>query len=272
MCVIGIAMHVHPQWPVIIAANRDEFLQRPTSGPQQLGVDAQGHAFFGGRDLEKGGTWMGVGAGGFFVGLTNQRLGGGAGSPAPRSRGEVVLEALRLASVVEINAWLSTLPTADYLPFNLMYGTAEAMWVAYVRPDAAPQVEQVPSGIHALPNDVLDSPRFPRAARVVAGMGGALDGLPSDASWPDVSASLTTLLADRTPPNEDERAVLAAQGGELDLWVALDHILIRTPVYGTRSSTLVALSPGAVAGYGFVDGAPGDAPLVDYTHWLRAGE
>lgn len=273
MCVVGVACEAHPRWPVIIAANRDEFLLRRSSGPEVLGVDDAGRPFVGGRDLERGGTWMGVGAGGFFVGLTNQRVAGPV-EQAPRSRGEVVLRGLSLGGADALTRWLDELEASDYLPFNLMYGSAaEGMRVAYVRPGAAVQIAEVPPGIHALPNDVLDSPRFPRAARVRRRMREVLSVERHGRGWPELSAELVAVLSDTTEPTAEEIAILAAQVDEipegLELLKALDVIRIQTPVYGTRSSTLVALAPEAVAGYSFVEGPPGEAPLIDHTSLLN---
>src|SRR6201999_151575 len=96
MCTVLILRHVHPELPLILAANRDELFERPTTGPQLLPGTPR---FFVPRlDQARGGTWMGVTDTGFFVGLTNQRGSQNLGV-APRSRGEVVLQTLRAGSV-----------------------------------------------------------------------------------------------------------------------------------------------------------------------------
>lgn len=268
MCVIGVALGVHPRWPILIAANRDEFLDRPAAPPRPLGRDVEGQPFFGGMDLARGGTWMGVGASGLFVGLTNQRVIGDDGAPAPRSRGEVVIEALRLRHPEAISQAMRALPTQAYKPFNLMYGSAdEGLWVAYVRPDQPVTVEPVPEGVHALPNDALDSPLFPRAARLRR----RLRVLLGEAAqpWPDLSEGLVEILSDTTAPSGAEIATLAESGGDIELLKALDSIKIRTEIYGTRSTTLVAMAPGEIAHYGFIDGPPGETPLIDCTPLLH---
>ena len=67
MCTIVILRHVHSEWPLVLAANRDEFYGRPTQGPQLL---SESPRVVGGRDVERGGTWMGTTDSGLFVGLT----------------------------------------------------------------------------------------------------------------------------------------------------------------------------------------------------------
>jgi len=243
--------------PVIFAANRDEYHERPATLPQVLD-EATG--VVGGRDLSAGGTWMGLSPGGFFAGLTNQRQPGGA-ARGRRSRGEVVLETLKAGARGGIEAartWLEGIDAADYNPFNLVFGTAETLIAAYGRADL--RFAPVPPGVHVLPNDVLDAPGFPKVQRIQA----ALRDLPAD--WPGIEARLAAVLADATPP-----AVLPDEPGIAlpdEVRGALHAVNVRLPAYGTRSSSLAALVPGGVAQYRFAEGPPG-APFVDYAALLN---
>ncbi|MCB9550744.1 MAG: NRDE family protein [Myxococcales bacterium] len=251
MCTLVILHRVVPGLPVVLAANRDEYLARPATGPMLL--DAE-RGIIGGRDLSAGGTWLGFTPGGFFAGVTNQRQ--GARRDAPGSRGQVVLDVLRAGAEGGVDAarrWLGALDVGRYNPFNLAFGDAEGVWVAYGRHDL--RVEAVPAGVHVLPNDVLDSAVFPKVARIQ----GRLAAPPG--AWPALVARLEAVLADDTPPAQvpDEpdaglpRAALAA----------LHAVKVVLPGYGTRSATIAALAPGRVAHYLHADGAPGDAPFVD---------
>jgi uncharacterized protein with NRDE domain len=241
MCTILILRHVHPDWPLLLAANRDELFERPTSGPRAL--PGSPRILLPGRDEVHGGTWMGVTDQGLFVGLTNQR-GAMAQGPAPRSRGEVVLQALQAGSVEAIERYLDALNPADFSPFNLLYGDAHALRVAYARgATSGLSRADVPPGIHVLPNDVLDTPALPKVerARVLAAEH-------ARRPWPELAPRLQELLADHHLPAE--HLIPEPPPGAIpsrDLARQLQALCIHTPNYGTRSSILLALAPGAVA-------------------------
>ena len=93
MCTIVVASRLRADFPLLVAANRDEFLGRPALPPAE-----RSPGLIAGVDLEKGGTWLGATRAGLFVGLTNQHTEHLLG-PAPRSRGEVVLGALEAGSL-----------------------------------------------------------------------------------------------------------------------------------------------------------------------------
>lgn len=255
MCTIVALRKVHPELPLILATNRDESLSRPSAPAARL-LDAP--RTVGGRDLLHGGTWMGVTEQGLFVGVTNQR--GAAPRPGLRSRGELVLESLRLGEPDTIRSWLQGVDARAYAGFNLMVGSAERAFVAYGREStAALRFAEVPEGVHVLPNDVLDSADFPKVQRARDLVGDATS-LP----WPVLRDRLQALLGDtRQPPLEaippsPETAALPAE-----LLQRLAAIRVQTPSYGTRSSTVVALAPGRVHDYRVADGAALDTPFVD---------
>ncbi|MCA9543994.1 MAG: NRDE family protein [Myxococcales bacterium] len=258
MCVILVARDLHPDWPVCIAANRDEFKARPSAGPRVLQETPRA---IGGLDLKAGGTWMGATATGFFAGLTNQRTYTRA-DPARRSRGEVVAGALARADVAVVCAWLATLRPDDYNPFNLLFGTATDLWVAYAWPgEAAVRFEPVPPGLHVLPNDRLDSPDFPKVARAQA----LLAEVPPGELFPAMQRALADTQVPSPLPDEPLNRLPKALRGPL-------HALrVITPLYGTVSATAVALIPSGVAQYRFARGAPGDAPFEDVIGLLRGG-
>ena len=261
MCTIALLRRVHPEYPLILAANRDEVLNRPALGPHLL---SESPRVVGGKDLERGGTWMGVTDGGLFVGLTNQRP---TGQPvvAPRARGEVVLRALQAGSVEAIERYLDTLDAREFNPFNLLYGDAERLRVAYARPDSRHLArEDVPEGVHVLPNDVLDSPELPKVQRA---RGQALEV--ATRPWPELVRGLQALLSDTTlpllehMPEPPPGAPFTRE--QLRQYQAL---CIHTPGYGTRSSAIVALAPGRVAHYLASDSAPCEGAFRDVTPLL----
>lgn len=258
MCTIVALVAQRPDFPLVLATNRDEFYARPTAGP---GLLLEAPKAIGGRDLLAGGTWMGVSEAGLFVGVTNQRSSEGR-DPSKLSRGELVLASLRLGEPEAIARHLETLDARRYNPCNLMFGTAEALFVAYARADAAPfELVRVAPGLHVLPNDRLDSPDFVKVGRAQA-----LIAPHVDAPFPELAAQLKRALADRLLPELDA----IPQGSEeatrpRELLRELAALCVRTPAYGTRSSTVVALAPGRVGHYLYADGPPDQTPFADVT-------
>jgi uncharacterized protein with NRDE domain len=247
---------VSRRFPVVIAANRDELYARPALPPRRLAdIDA-----VAGLDGERGGTWAGATARGFFAGVTNQRT-GGPPDPTRRSRGDVVVECLRRGESAAVHDYLRGLDLVRYNPFNLIFGDARGLECAYAR-DGELRFEAVPPGVSVLPNDVLESPRF--AAKVARAH--ALLGDPSelaDLEWPALHERLVNTLADHQLPPP---GAVSPPGSELER--ALAALCIHTPLYGTRSTTTVAIEHGRTAKYFFADAPPCMAASRDVSHLL----
>lgn len=276
MCTLVLFRDVFARYPFVLAANRDELYARATSGPTVLREDPR---VVGGRDLEKGGTWMGVSRAGLLAGVTNHRT-GRAPDRSRRSRGEIVVEAVASSSIEDAVAYVGSLRATDYNPFNLLIATAERAVVAYARDDEAHiELVEVPPGIHVLPNDRLDAPGWPKVVRAHHDA----SRVASDRPWSAVSRELRDVLADhRAEPPTATLAAIAAEratgGPAQERWItpevvrALDALCIHTPVYGTRSASLIALEPGRVAEYWFADGPPCVTPFRDVRGCLDADE
>jgi uncharacterized protein with NRDE domain len=263
MCTIVVLCGIHPDFPVVVAANRDEFYARATAGPEVVEAEPR---IVAGRDLEHGGSWLGACATGMFVGLTNQRT-FESPDPALRSRGEVVLEALRQGSLDGARRYVASLDCRKYNSFNLIYGDASAVEVAYARSDTAcPEIEPLPGGVTVLTNDRLGSPDFPKALRA-AELARAVTG----SRWADWLEALGGLLADHQLPDEGSLADPPVHSVlNKPLLRQLQALCIHTPVYGTRSATVIAVVPGRIAHYAFADGPPCTARFVDVSHLLGA--
>ena len=230
MCTLVVLHRVHPELPVVLAANRDELFARQTEGPQILVDDPR---VVGGRDVVAGGTWLGLTPSGFFVAVTNEA--GAAPRPGLRSRGALVMDMLREGGTAAAESWLRAREPARYNPFNLMFGDAGGLRVAYARGGQL-EVDDVPQGVHVLPNGRLDSPHFGKVAHI--------QGLLADPAtvWAGLLGQLRGALAD-------------------------DLVCVRTPFYGTRSSSVIALRQGSVAVYLHADGPADEAPFEDHA-WL----
>ena len=249
MCTLVALFGIHPRFPLVLAANRDEFLDRPSAPPGVL--EAQSRAV-GGRDLEKGGTWLGVRPDGFFAGLTNLRP-ERTPRPALRSRGDAVVRVLRANGPKNAVSYLKTLDPSDFNGFNLLFGDASDLRIAYLRPDApSVHIESVRPGLHELHTSYLDDPSYPKVSRIKAALKG-----PLPEEWEPLAAQLRTAMGDHSLPALEDIAEPSA-GAFLDRQTRreLDAVCIHREGYGTRSATVMALVPRGVAHYGHAEGPP----------------
>jgi len=249
---------VGPDHAVVVAANRDEYLARPAVGPVEILARPRA---LGGLDQEKGGSWLGVTDSGFLALLTNQPEPAGP-RPAARTRGEIVLEVLRSAGAPGARAYLDALDASNYNSFNLLFGDAGGLEVAYGRSDRrAIEREPVPPGLHVLPNGRLDQAGHRKVARARALVAPHLG-----AAWPELSRQLAAALADHARPDladlpESEPNARFPR----DLVRELHALCIHTPLYGTRSAAIIALDPGRLAHLLWAPGPPCTTPFSEAT-------
>ncbi len=220
MCLIVLALNAHPELPLVVLANRDEYYARPTARAHYF---SDAPELFGGRDLEKGGTWLAVSRSGRFAAVTNFR------SPhavrSGRSRGALVREAL--TPYPTALAWAHDLARSQYPSFNLLLGDQRELYYTH---EASAQVLPLSPGIHGLSNARLDDP-WPKVRRACA----RLEQLLTAPSL-DVEAAFA-ILADRTEAPDHELPDTGVQRG---LERTLSAAFIAMPGYGTRASTVVA--------------------------------
>lgn len=225
MCLIAFAWRAAPGYALVVAANRDEFHARPTA-PAAFWDDVP--ALFAGRDLQDGGSWMGVARDGRFAALTNHRD-PGAARVARRSRGHLVADFLRSHDPASGYAQAVAGQRGQYNGFNLLAGDARELW--YVANDSA-AARPVEPGFHALSNARLDT-AWPKAI----GLAGALESaLGARRDEDALVADLFAALADPVPPPD---ALLPDTGVGLARERVLGARRIVDPVYGTRSSAVL---------------------------------
>ncbi len=219
MCLIVFAWRPGHALPLVVAANRDEFYARPTH-PLSAWEDAPGvHA---GRDLEAGGTWLGVGPEGRFAALTNIR--DPQQPQGPRSRGELVAAYLRGELGVEAYLDQVSSHSAQYSGFNLLVG--DGLQLGYVNAhDVAPRLLE--PGVYGLSNAGLDTP-WPKLLKARDGLRAALQ----DPQPP----RLLELLADGAQVADAE---LPRTGVGLATERLLSSVFIASQNYGTRASTVL---------------------------------
>jgi uncharacterized protein with NRDE domain len=224
LCLIVIAWKARDDLPLIVAANRDEWRERPAQ-PAHWWNDAP--AILAGRDLRAGGTWMGVTRSGRFAAITNFRDPAERRSTAP-SRGALVTEFLQSGEAPE--RFLATIAAraGAYNGFNLIVGDGASLWYFGSREGA---MRPIDPGVHGLSNHLLDEP-WPKVRRGRDVMAAALD----DA---DPAPRLFEMLSDANPAPDAE---LPDTGVGITWERRLATALITGEEYGTRCSTVVAFA------------------------------
>jgi uncharacterized protein with NRDE domain len=222
MCLVFIAHQVHPRLPFVMLSNRDEFYHRPTL-PAHFWEEEPN--VLGGKDLEAGGTWMGLHAAGKLACVTNYRDMKHLKSNAP-SRGALVADYLK--SNYDPHRYLEevALRGSQYNGFNLI--TYDTRTLAYYS-NYGNGVVQLPAGIYGLSNALLDDP-WPKVEEGKKEFALALESL-----QPQLE-DLFAILMDDTPAPEHS---LPNTGIGLEKERLLSSRFIQTPGYGTRCSTVV---------------------------------
>lgn len=232
MCLAAFALNAHPRFPLVVAANRDEFFARPAA---PMGWWREQPDLLAGRDLGAGGSWFGLTRNGRLALLTNVRE-PGRNDPAAPSRGALVLDALFHDG--DAPAFAAGL-APGYNGFNLVTGDVARNTWHWISNRAAAPVALAP-GLHALSNAALDTP-WPKTLGLRAAVADALERA-DDARM--LAGLLLHALADATPAPD---AALPDTGVGLARERLLSPRFIRMPdperpglaVYGTRCSTVL---------------------------------
>lgn len=228
MCLILVAHQVHPVYPLVVAANRDEFHARPTASSHFWRVP---DGILAGRDLKAGGTWLGLGRGGQFAAVTNVSEAHEDGQWL--SRGDLVQQFL--AQDDSAVAFPASIQVRNYRGFNLLLWDGNSLTYTSNRGGAP---ETLPPGIYGLANDSLGESRF-KVQRGTEALKAAMTSAGDDDALVD---ALFTLLSDRTVPTTAERRRVPGMSDAMQR--ALGACFIVGEAYGTRASTAVLLSAG----------------------------
>ncbi len=223
MCLIAFSFTPGHRRHLLLAANRDEFHERPA---RPMAWWEWPHGPLAGRDDKAGGTWLAVARDGRWAAVTNFR--DPHASTGERSRGDLPLEFLQGSRSPAEYAGLVHRRRDEYGPFNLLVGTRESLWYCSTHARA----QAVEPGVHALSNGLIDEP-WPKSRRVAT----ALGGLAGTAGAVDCQR-LLDLMHDREPAQDAE---LPDTGVGLELERFLSSPFIVGDRYGTRCSTVLAL-------------------------------
>ena len=237
MCTLALFSRALPGLPLVVAANRDEFLARPSTGPTLL---ASAPPIVGGRDLVAGGTWLCLRETGLVVGVLNRRTGVPA-DPTRASRGALCLALAHARSAAEAARLLADTPGNAHNPFNLLVADARAAFVGQNRGDRT-VVEALPAGLHLLSNLNLNDPTCPRishSSKLFAAVGRRFA---ADPVRPALLDGLRVVLSDHEVAVDDRQPT--------------DQLCIHTPAYGTRSSSIVLVDDGGATSLFHAEGPP----------------
>lgn len=215
-----MAIRQHPLYPLVIAANRDEYHARPAA---EMAFWPDQQHILAGRDLQAGGSWLGINKQGQFAAVTNYRLPGASRDDA-RSRGELV--SLALGDTDKFEQHLAR-NQHQYNPFNLVFGDISLLrfW-GYGSQGAIP----AGNGFHSISNGPIDE-IWPKMSRGVAELSTYIS------ASADLSLDkLLPIMLDRTQAPEEH---LPATGIGLQRERELSSIFIQGALYGTRTTTLL---------------------------------
>lgn len=258
MCLIAFALNADPACPLLIAANRDEYLDRPTA-PLQRWALPDGTEVIGGRDLRDGGSWLGVSPQGRVAMLTNVRQ--AVAGPGTCSRGDLVTRWLQGDG--DEDRFARDIDPAAYGGFNLVVGDFHARrwsWMANRRPDDPHAAHQPPAlhrqalgdGVYGLSNASLDTP-WPKTLRLKHAVRESLARIRQEDRQEKASMHWTDPLEQVLFDSES-----AETPGSVERGLSSPFVRVPERAYGTRSSLLVSARPAA-AGSWQVD-------LMEWTH------
>jgi uncharacterized protein with NRDE domain len=226
MCLVLFAYRMHETYKLIAAANRDEFYDRPTA---PAGYWEDHPRVLAGRDLSKGGTWMGISETGRFAALTNYR------NPrettlGTRSRGELAADFLKGSHTPAEYMQEAAEKRLLYPGYNLLTGDENDL---YYYSNVQNQVKKLEPGIYGLSNDFLDTD-WPKVTRGKAGLSAIIRE--NDAALPE---RLFSLLQQADPAPDES---LPKTGLSLEWERLLSPLFIKSTGYGTRSSTVLLMT------------------------------
>lgn len=231
MCLLICGLHLRAELPLIVAANRDEYYDRPSLSP---GLLVKSPLVVGGRDLRAGGTWLGLNEYGVLVAVTN-RYDAGAESAGRPSRGALCLDALSCRTPTAARQMVAdALRRQTYNPFNLLAANAEEAWVmTNAEPGFAVGLQP---GWHVIGNGPLDDRDDTRVQRAFALL---------ETMQPTADEALA----------RDLERVCGDHGAEHN-GGARDALCVHRDQSGTRSSTVLVVERSKACLYRHAPGPP----------------
>lgn len=261
MCTLAVYREVSPVYPLIVVANRDEFLGRASRSPEPW---PEVRPVVAGRDLEAGGTWLGCrnDGSGRIVGLLNRRpdVDRAASGPGERSRGLLCLEALEAESIEAALGRLDAAEVSRYGGFNLF--VADLQRAAVLDNGDGPRTTRLGPGLSVLTNLDVNDPRCPRLASATRRFEELRPLLENGATVEEAVPALAAVLAS----HEDGIEVVGVGGPGIDAAAAarfgpeaarsFARVCVHVGDYGTRSSSMIFVARDGAVRYLHAEGPP----------------
>ena len=236
MCILFLAINRHPDYPLIIAANRDEYHDRPS---QAMHYWPDHPEILAGRDLDKGGSWLGVNHKGSFCAVTNFRTGEPA-TPDRQSRGHLVSRFLTNDSSDSAGDDFTDYLKHNYTrfnPFNLIFGNRSTTRIFCSQDNS---MKTLPDGYHSISNGYIDH-EWPKMSTGVRKLTEIVERkLPVEIN------ELNEIMHDQTKA-EDDLLSESGSGKEFDRFIS--SVFIRGDDYGTRTTTCLLYSAQAITAH-----------------------
>ena len=239
MCTLAIFVRQLPGLPLVIAANRDEFLDRAATAPALLSLSPR---IVGGRDLRAGGTWLAISEHGVAAGLLNRRT-HALPDASKRSRGELPMLALAAGSAAAAATRIRALAGDAYNAFNLLVADRDGAWVAQNHAGGI-RVTPLDRGVHLVSNLDVNDPTCPKIAHSHTRFVSAGEAFARDRDESRFREALHAIVSDHTL-SLDPR-----------LPDALGAICVHAGGFGTRCSSLLVLDDAGGWQHWFAPGPP----------------
>ena len=222
MCLLIVLHQVYDETPLIVAANRDEFLSRPAD--PMIVHQKEDPRILGGKDLQAGGTWLAVNEKGLFAGLTNQPL--PSANPGKKSRGQLPLALAGFGNAEQaVSEFCQNFRTQDFNPCRLLVGDRQNLYYIDMTHGRWPKSEKLGPGLHILENCALEE-KSPKSLQVKNLVGDVQKMSPNN-----VMARLQATLENHELCGDDKRPTSSA--------------CVHHGNYGTRTSVLVVVHDSA---------------------------
>lgn len=241
MCTVIILYRPAHRWPVLVAANRDERLDRAWDAPAAWWPDTPD--IIGGRDRTAGGTWMALGAQGVLAAVLN-RPGSLGPAEGKRSRGTLPILAAAAATAEAAAAAITALPAADWRPFNMVIADSRRAFFLRGLGEAHAEALPLPEGISMITAHDPNDPTSPRTRRHLPRFRATAPPDPATSDW----HAWENLLSDR--------------GHDPAIGLAETLNVPPTNGFGTVCASLLALGADGARHWLFCPGPPGSAPFA----------
>jgi uncharacterized protein with NRDE domain len=248
MCTVIILNEYHDKYKLIVAANRDELYDKPSAPPELL--QGTHHRILAPKDLINGGTWIGVTEDGWFAAITNQD--DDDYNSGMKSRGNIVAECLQSGNSHDVASDLRKLDPQQHNSFNLIFGSADDIYIGKVHRGNTPVIDHIHTGITVIGNDCSDKATYQRKIDHATELARTIN---HDDSISEMVNKLHHILSDHSNSNADPYEAICVHDEQHK--------------FGTVSSCIIAVTREGVVEYYHSEGFPCRANIIQLIECLN---